>query len=685
LTVLRWFGKIYNQGDLYSVKIMWPRTAEERARNRNTGFVCFMIRDDAQEAMDAFNDADPLECGRRMVLRWGKNVKKTVRRGVGGVPIPVIRKCVKNKGEIIRKTPKVANQEHHHYDENTHVKDFPEPDEAEIQPEQASTTQISLPIRELIKAQLVSSLAIPPFNPVTDTANAEHVKSPETPHRLRFISTVASFVAKDGSIFERKLALNEANNPLFSFLKADPKDGETIFYRWRVYSFCQGDGFDSWRTDPFKMLHPTGKWWIPPELDSKKARREEDEKKRKEDDLRKKMEDRKKLAEKKDFMTGRQLEHAKFTNLEGGGAKLNDYEMERFRILFKQKLCADRKSICDAMAFCFDKSGAATQIADLLKEGLLETGDEISVDTRIARLYLLSDVLFNSQQPGVRNAFRYRDAIQAMAPDVFQTTGKHGQGKAGRMTMNKLRVAIRGVLNAWTNWSVYNSAFIDELEARFEGKEIPKPKTVAEPATEPRGELDDKEKNAMQEVKPCFKPRGGWTDAELIPSTLPEPNEENTQNQIVNAKVEERTIPDSTSTHPERDGNFDGEPFDDSSDETPPQEPREIDGEELVDDDFDGEPFTENDFDGELLEIHDANVQERSQNPESDAEKRLKIIPTCEGQNQDEIKGCRNGDVDTHDAHHVDGEELADGDTLNVDYVDGEELVDGDEIQGHWS
>lgn len=31
---------------------MWPRTAEERARNRNTGFVCFMKRADAEDAMD---------------------------------------------------------------------------------------------------------------------------------------------------------------------------------------------------------------------------------------------------------------------------------------------------------------------------------------------------------------------------------------------------------------------------------------------------------------------------------------------------------------------------------------------------------------------------------------------------------------------------------------------------------
>ena len=65
---------------------MWPRTAEERSRNRNTGFVCFMHRADAEDAMDSLCEQDPLGTGRRMVLRWGKNVKKTVKRGTGGVP-----------------------------------------------------------------------------------------------------------------------------------------------------------------------------------------------------------------------------------------------------------------------------------------------------------------------------------------------------------------------------------------------------------------------------------------------------------------------------------------------------------------------------------------------------------------------------------------------------------------------
>ena len=42
------FGKY---GPLASVKIMWPRTDEERVRNRNCGFVAFMNRQDAERAM----------------------------------------------------------------------------------------------------------------------------------------------------------------------------------------------------------------------------------------------------------------------------------------------------------------------------------------------------------------------------------------------------------------------------------------------------------------------------------------------------------------------------------------------------------------------------------------------------------------------------------------------------------
>lgn len=46
------FGKF---GPLASIKIMWPRTDEERARNRNSGFVAYMSRIDADRALKALN------------------------------------------------------------------------------------------------------------------------------------------------------------------------------------------------------------------------------------------------------------------------------------------------------------------------------------------------------------------------------------------------------------------------------------------------------------------------------------------------------------------------------------------------------------------------------------------------------------------------------------------------------
>lgn len=46
------FGRF---GPLASVKIMWPRSDEERARGRNCGFVAFMNRKDGERAMKNLN------------------------------------------------------------------------------------------------------------------------------------------------------------------------------------------------------------------------------------------------------------------------------------------------------------------------------------------------------------------------------------------------------------------------------------------------------------------------------------------------------------------------------------------------------------------------------------------------------------------------------------------------------
>ena len=44
------FGKF---GPLASIKIMWPRTEDEKSRGRNCGFVAYMARADSERAYEA--------------------------------------------------------------------------------------------------------------------------------------------------------------------------------------------------------------------------------------------------------------------------------------------------------------------------------------------------------------------------------------------------------------------------------------------------------------------------------------------------------------------------------------------------------------------------------------------------------------------------------------------------------
>ena len=574
-------------GDLYSVKIMWPRTAEERARNRNTGFVCFMHRKDAEDAMESLADADPLGTGRRMNIGWGKNVKKTVKWGTGGVPLNFRKRPKENQEPKKPTSASLSVETGISHDEVNHqpLQSFSESTEQSKNahhPEEYSTTAASSNIHssnlEIPKIKQQSQQPI--YDPVQHSADAIVVKAPSDARRMQFISTVASFVAKDGSIMEEKLIETQSFNSDFRFLTLHQEDTtsngisvddheryeEHIFYRWRVYAFAQGDGFNSWRTEPFVMFQPHGRYWIPPPLNTQAAQKEEESEKRREKHRLAAQEERRKLgADNKSqdcIKTGAQLRRS--TDI----VRLNEWEREVFHELLREKLCASQESICEAMAFCFDKSGAAKEIASLLKDALLETGNAISLETRIARLFLMSDILFNSQQPGVRNAFQYRTAIEEMSPEVFECLGKY---ECGRMTKNKLRKAVSSVLSAWTNWSVFDSDFIDKLECKFEGREIlvtgkvnnEEEQTLKDQEEETRPVSDNKEGLAPvddKEASVSTTPRGTWTSA---------------TNDNVDADVDGEAI----------DEDIDGEAIDD------------LDGEEI-----DGEAFDE-DIDGEEVDI----------------------------------------------------------------------------------
>ena len=533
-------------GDLYSVKIMWPRTPEERVRNRHTGFVCFMNRQDAEDAMDACNEQDPFRVGRQLMLRWGKNVRKSD----GGVPI-----TYRGTGGLV--SPHIENND-------------------------------------------VAAAALRAELHPTSERNAIHVIVPRNRDRANLISTVASFVAKDGTQFEQMLLQHGAQNAHLNFLSIAAVDiansnvakEELIFFKWRVYAFCQGDGFSTWRTDPFTMIQPNGCIWYPPPLDLDAAQREADEVKRKEDVIRALKDERRHQNTKRNILTGRQLEQQRKKGQDGTSTELSESEIDEFERLFKQDLCMSRESICQAMAFCFEKSNAAKQISLMVQDLLMKLAPGISIETLSARVYLISDILYNSQQPGIRNAFLYRDAIERMSPDLFSSLGDFLRANFGRLSQERFTSAVvTQVFSAWSKWGVFDPTYIDDLSARFEGRTVLHCEHDTEAVQEKqesvvRAELPVAEKIAESPVDE-EKPKGDWTSIAVLHESFKDAEQKNpSQSRTDNFAVNE-----------DDDSDADGEPLDEELDGTPLKTEEEDPKHEIDDDSIDGEPC-DDDVDG---------------------------------------------------------------------------------------
>mmetsp|Transcript_17729 Transcript_17729/g.20449 ORF Transcript_17729/g.20449 Transcript_17729/m.20449 type:complete len:587 (+) Transcript_17729:584-2344(+) len=585
---MNFYSYLGMSGELYSVKIMWPRTVEERNRRRNTGFVCFMNRDDAEEAIAACDDIDFFNNGRLLMLRWGKNVIKERRE----TDEP-------NKG-LVEKLNEVPTK----YSSSSALPDVDAMNTFDKQDQDFLDRAFQA---NLCEAKIHASRSI-------------HVEIPTDQSRFHFMSITAQYVAKDPEL-EQRIKEEEKGNPRFSFLTLDCVDEndlkEMTFYRWRVYSFCQGDTYSIWRTEPFIMLsQESALYWIPPPLDMKAVDLEKANAKEKENRLRQQKEDR----SNRELMTGRQFEREIRRKRRGefgsnDTSKLNPDELCQFDELVRKKLSISRERICRAMAFCFDHCAAAQDISGLIKQALLDESDSVTNDMRIARLYLLSDVLFNSQQPGVRNAFMYRSSIESSAPEIFRKLGfviKSEERRSGRITVNKLRKVISAILAAWTEWGVFDAAFMDELEAHLEGREVKNDFNKDENKLNVNAK-DCEDVEEEEEVVVIHEARGDWKEvsnevderrddirekmtvvANLTTNNLPVTTVEKSDDSETNSKRRKKnpTVPNTNSEKidgKEASNGTDGEELDGEA----------LDGEAF--DDLDGEPMGSDTFNSDEI------------------------------------------------------------------------------------
>ncbi|GMI83859.1 reduced red-light responses in cry1cry2 background 1 [Hibiscus trionum] len=223
--LLRTFGRF---GPIASVKIMWPRTEEERRRQRNCGFVAFMNRADGQAAKDEMQGVVVYEY--ELKIGWGKSV------ALPSQALPA-----------------------------------PPPGHMAIRSKEGSSIILSGP-------------SGPPVTSVPNQ-NSELILTPNVPdimvippdddHLRHVIDTMALYVLDGGCAFEQAIMERGRGNPLFSFL-FELGSKEHTYYVWRLYSFAQGDTLQRWRTEPFIMIIGSGRW-VPPPLPTTKSPEHEKE------------------------------------------------------------------------------------------------------------------------------------------------------------------------------------------------------------------------------------------------------------------------------------------------------------------------------------------------------------------------------------------------------------------------
>ncbi|XP_045833238.1 protein RRC1-like isoform X2 [Trifolium pratense] len=212
--LLRTFGRF---GPIASVKIMWPRTEEERRRQRNCGFVAFMNRADGQAAKDEMQGVVVYEY--ELKIGWGKSVALPSQ----ALPAPP-------PGHMAIRSK----------EGNTVILSGPSGPPVTSVPSQNS---------ELVLTPNVPDIMVTP---------------PEDEHLRHLIDTMALYVLDGGCAFEQAIMERGRGNPLFNFLFVLGSKEHT-YYVWRLYSFAQGDTLQRWRTEPFIMITGSGRW-IPPAL-----------------------------------------------------------------------------------------------------------------------------------------------------------------------------------------------------------------------------------------------------------------------------------------------------------------------------------------------------------------------------------------------------------------------------------
>ncbi|XP_069002657.1 U2 snRNP-associated SURP motif-containing protein isoform X1 [Embiotoca jacksoni] len=378
-------------GPLASVKIMWPRTDEERCRTSNRAFVAFMTRKDAERALAALDGK--VIMGFEMKLGWGKPAR---------IPPQPLYTPVG-----VRATP-------------------PPPSGLPFnaQPRDRFRNDFTKPLG-LSKGELDKTLSEAVVKVVIPTER----------NLLFLIHRMIEFVVREGPVFEAIIMNKEKNNPDYRFL-FDNKSQDHVYYRWKLFSILQGETPTEWRTTDFRMFRG-GSLWRPPILNNYSQRGEE-------------------RAEVEEDVSPEE---------EVKKGQLRAEHRQRLEALLKE-LTPSREDIANAMLFCLDRADAAEEVVGHITDSfsLLQT----PLQKKIARLYLVSDILHNSCAK-VAGASYYRKYFETKLTQIFGDLNAAHKNIQARLQAEQFKQKVMSCFRAWEDWAIYPGPYLIHLQNIFLG------------------------------------------------------------------------------------------------------------------------------------------------------------------------------------------------------------------------
>lgn len=145
--------------------------------------------------------------------------------------------------------------------------------------------------------------------------------------------------------------------------------------------------------------------------------------------------------------------------------QLTDSQRDRLEDTLRE-LTPERMKIGEAMVWCMDHAEAAEEIVECITESLsiLQT----PIPKKIARLFLVSDILFNSSAK-VPNASFFRKCFQIKLREIFKDVHETYVNIDGRLKAEQFKQKVMGCFRAWEDWAIYPNDYLINLQNIFLG------------------------------------------------------------------------------------------------------------------------------------------------------------------------------------------------------------------------